>query len=272
MTEEALAEQASEEPIVQAENEEAAPSDDSNESTEQAKAPEGEEAPAPKEPKKNSFQKRIDELTRQRYEAEQKAAQYEEQLAQYQRQVTETAHMSQKPTLEMYNYDQDAWAKAMDQWAEQGIKRQQEAIRQAEQQKAYLAKQSEINRKIQEKTLKAMEKYPDFQAKVSDPSVPSLAQVSPAAYEALITSDNMGEVAYYLANNPAEIYQYGSMSPIEAVRAIARLEAKLTPATKPTTKAPPPPSQINGRAESTIDPDSLPINEWMKMRQKQLKR
>lgn len=244
-----------------AEPEDAAPSDDSNELPAE---------PEPKEPKKNGVQKRIDEITRQRYEAEAKAAQLEQQLSQLQQQTLQNTYQSQKPTLEAFNYDQEAWAQAMEAWADQGFAAQQEQRQQEEQQRAAAQRQAEITRKVQEQTFKAMEKYPDFQIKVNDPSLPALSQVSPAAYEALVTSENMGEVAYYLANNPAEVYGMGSMSPIEAVRAIARLEAKLTATPKTTTNAPPPPSQVSGKTESVINEDKLSTADWMKRRRSQI--
>lgn len=251
-----------EENSAPAETEEAAPSDDSNESPEESE---------PKEAKKKSgFQKRIDEITRQRYEADARAAQLEQELTQLRQQTLQDTYQSQKPTLEAFNYDQEAWAQAMEKWAEQGFTAQQEQRQREDQQRAEAQRQAEISRRVQEQTFKALEKYPDFQVKVNDPSLPALSQVSPAAYEALVTSENMGEVAYYLANNPAEIYGMGSMSPIEAVRAIARLETKLTAKPKTTTNAPPPPSQVNGKAESVVNEDKLSTADWMKRRRQHI--
>jgi len=267
-------EEVSESVNTEVDAEDSTPSDDSNElDGQESEDSEATEESEPTEAKKKSgFQKRIDELTRQRYEAEQRAQQLEDRLSKQQQEMSQIGHQTQKPTLEQFNYDEQSWAQAMESWAEQGIQRQQEIQQQAEQQRTEMSRQAEIGRKIQEQTVKAIEKYPDFHQKVNNPSLPSIQSVSPAAYEALITSENMGEVAYYLANNPAEVYQLGSMSPLDAVRAITRLEAKLSYTAPKPTQAPKPPSSVKGKSDAVTDLDRLPMKDWMNKRNEQIKR
>lgn len=221
----------------------------------------------PVEPEKSGFQKRIDELYRLRKEAEERATAAEQREAQLRQQQFRTSYESTKPTLEDYNYDQDAWAKGMEQWMAVGQQRAWEQHQQAEQQKQMQAAEAHKQAMIYEKAHKAMEKYPDFMAKIQDPSLPSLQQLSPDAFEAVVESDNMGEVAYYLANNPSEVYKFQGMSRVQAIREVVKLEAKLT--MKPASP-PPPPASIEGRSTATIDPDKMDMKQWMEWRQKQL--
>jgi len=221
-------------------------------------------------PKKSGVQKRIDELTRQRYEANQRADQAVQREQELRRQVVNQSQESTKPTLEDYNFDQEAWASAYEQWVQTGQDRNRAEQYQAAQAAEFQRVESQKQQSITEKAYKAQEKYPDFMQKVQDPSLPSLRQISPAAYDAVAASDSMGDIAYYMANNPQEVYKLGSLSPVQAIMEIARMESKFTSKPAPTTSSPPPPpSELKGRAEAVTDPDKLPIDEWMKWRHKQ---
>lgn len=241
--------------------------------------PEGEESATSEEPEgaedkpkksKGGFQRRIDELTKARYEAEQRAQALEAQLQQAQTDQFKSQYEQSKPTLEQYGYDQDAWAQAYEQWAQAGIERQQVAQQEAQQKQQEYQQQLQKQMQLQQRVAEAQTKYPDFMAKVFDPQLPSLQSLNRAAYEAVLDSDSMADVAYYLADNPAEVYKFSSMSPIQAVKEIARIEAKLSKPAKKLTQAPPPPSQVTGKAESVKDPTNMSIEEWMSWRNSQV--
>ena len=264
------------EPVSTESETQEAPTGEHVENTE-AKA-EGEEATASEDAekaeahkKKGGVQKRIDELTRQRYEAEQRATQAEQREAQYRRQAFQESHESSKPTLEQYSFDQDAWAGAYEQWVQVGNQKagqeQQAFQQQARQQQAQAVKQQTIT----EKAYKAQEKYPDFFAKIQDPSLPSLQKISPAAFDAVVDSPNMGDLAYYMANNPQEVYRLGQLPPVRAITEVARLEARITakPAATPPPP-PPPPGKLKGRNDAVVDPNKMDINDWMRWRNSQV--
>lgn len=246
-------------------------------SSEEVQATTTEESEPPEKPKKG-FQKRIDELTRQKYESQQLAAEAQQREVQVlseleelkKTQVTNT-HLSSKPTLESFDHDPELYEKAMGEWAQQGIEQQRTEAQKQEQDKHAQAQALAMQSSINEKTLKATEKYPDFAMKVNTPGLPSLKQVNETAFNAMVESENMGDIAYYLANNPAEIYNFSQLNPIQAVRAMVNLENKIVkPVT--TTNAPPPPSNVGGQAKVVVDMDKLSIKDWMKERNKQLGR
>lgn len=223
-------------------------------------------------PKKSGVQKRIDELTRQRYEAQQRAELAEQREQELRKQTFQQSYESTKPTLEDYNFDQDAWASAYEQWVQVGQEKSLAEQYQAAQAAEFQRIQAQQQQSITEKAYKAQEKYPDFFSKIQDPSLPSLKQISPAAYDAVASSEAMGDIAYYMASNPQEVYKLGTLSPVQAIMEIARLESKFTSKPTPTTSAPPPPpSDLKGRAEAITDPEKMTTAEWMEWRRSQLK-
>jgi len=227
--------------------------------------------------KEGGVQKRINELTRQRYEESQareeaihQATEYKRQLDELQAKQVQGDWQQQQPRLEDFDSEQ-AWAQAYQNWTHEGVQRQQHAQTQLAQQEQVRQEQLKKQGEIQRKMVDAQAKYSDFNVKISDPNLPSLANLSPAAYEAVIDSDGMADIAYYLANNPAEVYKFQDMSPIRAVKEVAKLESKLSPSNKPAiTAAPEPPSKVTGTSTTSTDPDKMTTTEWMAWRNAQL--
>lgn len=247
--------------------------------SEEAKAEEqAQSEPEDKAEKEGGVQKRINELTKQRYEearraqeAEERAKAYEQRLAEVEQKNAQGQWQAQQPKIEDYDYDHDRWTQAYQSWHSQGVQiaqqAQQESQRQLHAQQEQLKKQSEVSRKVAE----AQTKYPDFIEKLNSPDVPSLAQMNQTAYEAMVDSDSMGEIAYYLASNPAEVYRFQDMTPIRAVKEIAMLESRLNAAPAKITAAPAPPSKVAGQTTVTKDPDKLTTAEWMVMRRENMR-
>lgn len=242
------------------------------ENTESEDSGDEESAPQEEKPKKPSrAERRINELTREKYEAQRRQEALEAELAQYRQQQYRPPQMTEKmPTLADVGYDEEKYAQAIQQWHQGQLQSYQE--QQYAQYEAYQQQQEAMHRQqtMQEKVYKAAEKYPDFMAKVNDPSLPSLAQVNQVAFETMLESDRFEDVAYYLANNPQEIYRFHSMSPIQAVRAITAIESKFASKPKETRIPPKPPSRVSGNSEATVNPDDLPVDEWIKWRNKQV--
>jgi hypothetical protein len=77
---------------------------------------------------------------------------------------------------------------------------------------------------IQEKFQDAMEKYPDFDTKTQDKNLALTNEL----LEVLNESEDAGEVAYYLANNPKETERIASLSQRKMAIEIGKIELKLT--------------------------------------------
>ncbi|MCR9215300.1 MAG: hypothetical protein NXI13_16405 [Proteobacteria bacterium] len=94
------------------------------------------------------------------------------------------------------------------------------------------------------------EKYDDFDD-VWNADTP----VSEHMAEALMDSDNAGEIAYYLGSNPDEAAKIANMqSPIAQAKAMGRLEQKLsTPKPKKLPTAPDPIQSRKGKTEEEDD-------------------
>ena len=244
--------------------------------TEEESAPseEAAESETEEKPKKGGVQKRIDELTRQRYEAEARAEQAEREAAELRQSQTKDGHNANRPTLEQYDYDQDAYEAAMVSWAEDGLKRQNEAATQAEKARAEQLEQIKRNAEINRKMTEGVTKYPDFIEVVSSPDLPSLQEINSTAFEAVINSDKMAEISYYLGKNPSEVYEFQNMPPISVMRRVIELESKLGTTRKETTNAPPPPKSMNGNSDAGIEPSpkkraEMSMDEWLAWRNQQ---
>jgi len=116
----------------------------------------------------------------------------------------------------------------------------------------------------------AREKYPDFDEKVSDRSLPLTIDLLRVINE----SDDAGEVAYYLANNPKETKRIAELSQAKMAIEVGKIEIKLSqPKTEPkaptkkVTQAQDPISPVGGSnsAPKTIyDADSYKEYESMR--------
>ena len=245
---------------------------------------EGGEGQQPKK-SKGGFQQRIDQLTREKYEALRKAQEYEARLQQLEQQLQQVMPQQEPlvddlelppmPTIDQFDYDDAAYQAAMKQWADLRAAKAQEKIQQQLQQQqqmeALRQQQIQLMRKVEE----AQSKYPDFVQRINDPSLPNLQQVNPAAYEAVVNSDAFADVAYYIASNPAEAYELATLSPVEAVKKVAFIEAKFKGQKNAGNNAAPPPQPpqtTKGAAETSPDMEKLSIDEWMERRWQQLEK
>lgn len=244
-----------------------APEDAGESETEESS--EDSEKPKPK----GGFQKRISELTRNWRESERRVDQLMDYIAQMQKagatpQQIEAA-TEQAPTLEQFGYDEAKYQQAVIKFAESAAER------------AATRKMTEWEQK-QQSTTKAQsfkQREAEFKATVEDYEElvydQSLSITTPMA-EVIAESDIGPQVAYYLAKNPDEASRIAALSPIQTARELGKIEARLTTAKaapKATTKAPPPPPKITATdTEVEPDPDKMSVNQWLKWREKQLKR
>jgi hypothetical protein len=223
-------------------------------------------------------QKRIDELTRKRYDAEREAAYWREQALKQQPpaqpEATRTAAPQELPTLAQFGYDEMKYQAALiDYAAQEAERRTLERIRE-DQTRTQQAQGRSAFEKRQAEFLQAM---PDYRAKVlEDRNLP----ISTPMLEVIVESDQGPAIAYYLAENRDLAEQIARLPPVQAARAIGRIEARLeanrpaaAPQAPPVSKAPPPPPRIEATEPAVDkDPDQMSPEAWLKWRTKQLAR
>ena len=113
---------------------------------------------------------------------------------------------------------------------------------------------------VEQKVADAVKKFPDFVEVVTSPELPGM-QGTPA-FQAILDSDNGAEVMYYLGKNPARAHQIASLSPINQVREIGRIEASIATG-KLVSNAPPPPDSVNSKSgTATKDPTRMTVDEY----------
>jgi hypothetical protein len=247
---------------------------ETSDEVEEAAASESSEEP--EKPKRRSrAEERINALTREKYEAQKQAEALQSQLMQIQQAISQQQAQQnlgqQMPKLSDFNYDEEAYQQAVAHWSQSQVQNYQQSIAQQQQQYQQMQKMQAEQMKLQQAVARGQEKYPDFMNKVFDPNLPPLREINPAAFEAVMDSDASVDVAYYLANNPQEVYAFASMNPVQAVKHVARLEAQFTE--KPKAKAPlsKPPSKVSGNSEAVKDPNKMTTSEWMAWRESQLR-
>lgn len=184
---------------------------------------------------KPGAQKRIDELTFRRHQAEREAAHW--------KQVAESRAPAAAPkATDFASYDEYE-AAMLEHRIESGVSRglARTAQDQADKftQEASTAAGEAYNQRAKEVTAR----IPDFVDVVSKAAIP----ISPALQEALLDSEKGPELVYHLAKNPGLAEQLNGMNVRQMDREIGRLEttisAKSAPPAPPaarTTNAPPP--------------------------------
>jgi len=226
------------------------------------------------EERKERIKAEIDALTREKYEAQRAADESQQRLAEMQHWIQQQQNSPQPgemPKLADYDYDEGRYQSAVQQWHAENVQsmqqQQQAAMRQRQQHAAQVYEQQAVAAKLAE----GVKKYPDFAVKVNDPNLPNLREVSPAAFEAVMTSDAGVDVAYYLANNTSEIYDLAKLTPVQAVKRVAQLEALVAKQPPGVTRMPPkPPSTVKGSAGAIKDPQKMSTDEWMAYRNRQV--
>jgi hypothetical protein len=218
-------------------------------------------------------QKRIDELTWEKYEALRRADALAQELAAVKTPKPEPA----KPpgSLEEFGFDEakhrDAWAKYNESIVDAKVA---EALAKRDQQRAVEAR----TQTFRQKEASFLEKTPDYR------EVAYRAPISDEIAQLVMESDLGPELAYYLGKNPALAQEISNFSGVQAARALGRVEERLesqkrAPAAPAVSKAPPPPPKI-AATDSTVsvkptDPDSdssMSDAEWFRAREEQIRR
>jgi len=225
--------------------------------------------PTEKERKKNSFQERINQKTRQAKEAEQRARQAEEATEDYKRQLEEIqANAPKMPTLEEFDYDQTQYTQAMAEYnAAANRSAVQDALTDQQRFQADQAKKEAQQAMVQaftERTGAFRDEHADFDTVVQDPNFKQGAAMT----QAILIADNGPAIAYHLAKNPGLTNDINQMNPVAAAMELGRISGRLaTEAPVKTTKTPTPVTPISTASKgSEKSPDEMSADEYRKFR------
>ncbi len=142
-------------------------------------------------------------------------------------------------------------------------------------------KQNKETRTYQQRMHEATLKNPELKEKLEKARsqwTPDLMQAinkNGAAYEIMV-SEKAPEIEGYFADNPGEAFKLAQMDQRQAIKEIARIEARFdnkpasTRQTQRTSQAPPPIKPGVGGGVSTPDINKMSPKEWSEYRNKQL--
>lgn len=216
----------------------------------------GNDAPAHRQNK--GVGKRINELTREKYEAIRRAEAAERRLQEVEqakpKAPTQQESSDGRPKLEDFDFDADAHAEAVADWKVRKVL--------AEERTDAAKRQSE---EAFQDRLKAVDPV-EWQAAITAP-----VNYTPAMLEVIKDAEMGPQVAVYLAKNLDEADQISRMSDFHAAAAIGRIEAKLAaPASaaspsppKTVTKAPAPAPTVNGTAVAKKEVRSMSVEDHL---------
>jgi hypothetical protein len=219
-------------------------------------------------------QKRFDELTREKYDARREAEYWREMAMRSQPQpepVKAEPVATPEPDLEDFGYDQAKFKAAWNEWSRATIKAEIAAELKAERE---AAKAAEREQRHAERVQKYATQKPDFVSKVNDPYLP----VSPPMAEVIKDSDYGAELLEWIADNREAAQAIYRLPPHVAHKELGKIEdrieaAKRRPAVPAVSKAPPPPPTVEAvEPEVDKDPENMAINDWVKWREKQLRK
>lgn len=233
-------------------------------------------------------QERIDNLTRDRYQAlsraeqaERRAKDLEDRLAKLESSAKPQQVAPAKfPTLEEHGYDEAKYIDAVQSYfqAQQPSTLDEDTLVQ----RAIEKMNERQTVQTREQTWKQRESEfakskPDFVEKVYRQPSEGGPRITESMLEVILESEMGPEVAYHLAENVEVSEAIARMSPVAQAREIGRIEARLeakakAPPPPPVSKAPPPVKAIEpGEAVLTKDPDDMDDKAWGNMNEKRRK-
>ena len=209
------------------------------------------------EPKeKDSVQKRIDEITKKRREAERESVFKDTKIAKLEEELKTAKSaipQADKPKLENFETEAD-YLEALTDWkVEQGFKTEREKVSKevatVDEKKAI----DETYQELDEICEKGRTKYADFNELVLTDDF----KFSDAELAAILLSDTAEDVLYYLGKHPEEAAEIAKLPPLKVAHEFGKIEARLhaPPPRKRTTNAPEPitPVKTTGVTEKALE-------------------
>ena len=222
------------------------------EKTEESETTEDDEHSLP-----NGVKKRIDKITRQKYEAVAEANRLKAELEQMRAQL---APKQKEPDISDFD-TLDEYVEAVAEY-KLNQKSQETLSKQAQQTQAQAQAQEWVS-----KVNKVREVAPDF-----DDAFSNVANIefAPMALEAVAQHPKGAEIAYMLGKDVSEAYRIAALPPSLQLMAIGEIAAKTSlPKTKAVSTAPKPVKPVNSGGASNAPPEDM--DEWVKWRNQQLR-
>lgn len=218
--------------------------------------------------------KRINELTKEKHDERRRREAVERELQELRAtlskpvqeqtpvQQTTQAPPSGKPTMESCDFDAEVFAEKMADWKlEERDRKAAESKQQETQQQRF--------KSYQERADAFADEHPDYAERTQE------LKLTPIMDQAIFETELEPQIAYYLATNPGEVERIAQLTPAGQVRAIAKLEDKLSapavvesqaetpapitaPSRPPSVPSPPPPPP-SVAAKSTA---KAPVAQW----------
>lgn len=229
------------EQVQQVEQVESVATTDNTQETEN-EAPDGDGS----EKKTPWFQKRINDVTREKHEAKRLADEAQQQAAYY-RDMAE--RLQNGETIERPNVDVETLV-------------QQKA--------AQMMAERQFNDSCNKVYEQGKAEFPNF-----DQAVSNLQLVGASRdFLALIADSEAGaKLINHLGTDLDEAARLTSLPPLQMARELTKLEFKLSqPKTKPVSKAPAPITPVGGNASDSGLSDDLPIDEWVRRERERMKK
>lgn len=195
---------------------------------------------------KPGAQKRIDELTFRRHQAEREAAHWKS--------VAESRAPAAAPKPTDFASHDEYEAAMLDHRIDDGVNRGLAKTAQAQADKFNLEANTAAGEAYNQRVVETVSRIPDFVEVVSKADI----AISPALQEALRDSDKGPELVYHLAKNPGLAEQLNGMNVRQMDREIGRLESTIG-----AKSAPPPPAARTTNAPPPAKPGSpatAPVN------------
>jgi hypothetical protein len=192
------------------------------------------------EKKVDSFQKRINKVTRDKYLEKARA---DALAAEVERLKQQTQPVEKEPTLEQFDYDEEAYQRAVREHDKKAI------IREIKQETS-VSREQESKQRVASEYAQEIKKanIPDYHEKIES-LVDSFAPEQPMPLEMIdvIQLEKNPKVAVYLADNLEKAHEIANMTPLQMATEIGKLSAKVS-MVKPikTTKAPDPVKTAGG--------------------------
>lgn len=199
-------------------------------------------------------QRRINELTRKRYE-EKARADYLAQEIERMRSTRQDGEQAQQPIR-----PEDIEARAE--------RRAQELLEQRQQQAKLAELQNNGEKEFKDEFKSAMATLKSLGAMDEDPAAISFS-------DAILESDIPHKVIHYLGTNPDEATRILSLTPRQQARAIGLIEAQLATAKAnppPVSKAPPPVKPVGSRSSAPTSLEHLPTDDMETFMRKERER
>ena len=249
---------------IEGEVKEASPAADAPEEEEKVEA----KAEPPKETEESrqsktpeAVQKRIDEITRKRREAERERDAERDKRLELEKKIQEfekTIPATDKPLSENYETEQE-YLEALTDWKiEQKLSKKQEVETRQTKEQADLARARGIYVEVDKKSAEGRKKYTDYDELVLSDKL----KITDSMLETVLELNAPSEVLYYLGKHPDESAEIAGMSMIKASVALSKIDHKLTTPVKRTTSTPEPISPVRSTGAVEVNPERMSMKEF----------